>query len=66
MGKLFYQGTVERLVKSKIYKKDKRKRVKLVVLIDRKGVQWWYIFIGTKLISRFKSKKEAEAWYDSY
>ena len=66
MGKLFYAGTLEHLIKSKIYKKDRRKRVKLVLLIDRKGVQWYYLFIGTKVMLRTKNHKEAEQYYSSW
>ena len=66
MGKLFYARTIEHLVKSKKYKKDKRKKVKLVSLIDRKGVQWWYLFIGIKLMMRTKSRKDAEAFYGEW
>ena len=64
MGKLFYAGTLEHVVKSKIYPKDRRKKVKLVLLVDRKSVQWWYIFIGTKLQLRTRSHREAEQYYD--
>jgi len=66
MDKLFYAGTTEILVKSKVYQKDKRKRVKLVTIIDRKGIQWWYLFIGTKLIMRDRNRGNIEAFYSSY
>ena len=66
MGKLFYAGTIEHLIKSKKYGKDKRKRVKLVSLIDRRSVQWWYLFIGTKVMMRTKNRRDAEVWYSEW
>ena len=64
MGKLFYSGVYEQVMRTKTYSKDKRKKVKLVTAIDRAGTQRWYIFVGTKLLVMFRKPKEAIAWYE--
>ena len=64
MGKLFYRGTTEYILRQKIYSKDKRKKVKLVSLIDRSGRQWYYLLLGTKMYGRTGSINAARALYE--
>jgi len=66
MGKLFYRGTTEHILRQKTYSKDKRKKVKLVSLVDRRGQQWYYLFIGTKMITRTPGLNSAIILYNRY
>ena len=56
----------ERVILSKQWHNDKRKRVKLVELVDRLHQKWYIIMIGSKLKSRTQSLSEAKQNYQDY
>ena len=64
ISKLFPSGTIEHIVRQKTYTKDKRKKVKLVSIIDRGGSLWYYLFVGTKWMGRTKSISVARTIYE--
>jgi len=65
MGKLFYSGTIERIVRQRLYMSDKRKKVKLVHLVTRSNKNLWYVFVGAKLVfGPTNSRSAAESKYD--